>query len=141
MRGICVVFFGRSITGDVFIFSWSGMKLFAYPPFILLLRVLRKIVNDKAKGVVVVSWWSLQVWFLLLCYLLTREPIIFPPSHSLLSSPFRDRHPVKDFFLGDREFIRLALLQRKIPSRALEATLASLADSTIRQYSKSFIDL
>lgn len=43
-------------------------------------------------------------------------------------------------FPGGREFIRLDFLNREVPSRALEATLASLADSTIRQYSKPLRD-
>ena len=43
-------------------------------------------------------------------------------------------------FPGGRELIRLAFLNREVPLRALEVTLASLSDSTIRQYSKPLRD-
>lgn len=43
---------------------------------------------------------------------------------------------MEDSFPGGRELIRLAFLNRRVPTRALNAILASLADSTIRQYSK-----
>ncbi|XP_011859982.1 PREDICTED: uncharacterized protein LOC105557372 [Vollenhovia emeryi] len=82
-----------SVAVDAFTLSWSGIKFYAFPPFILLPRVLRKILNEKAQGVVVVPWWPSQAWFPLFCSLLTKEPLIFPPSRHLLSTPFRDHHP------------------------------------------------
>ncbi|KYM96653.1 hypothetical protein ALC62_12700 [Cyphomyrmex costatus] len=41
-----------SIAVDAFTLAWSDTRSFAFPSFILLLCVLRKIVNNKAKGVV-----------------------------------------------------------------------------------------
>jgi len=41
---------------DAFSLNWSGFFFYAFPPFILILRVLRKIITDKAEGVVVVPW-------------------------------------------------------------------------------------
>lgn len=43
-----------SVAVDAFTLSWGDINFFVFPPFILLQRVLRKIVNDKARGVVVV---------------------------------------------------------------------------------------
>ncbi|KYQ48231.1 hypothetical protein ALC60_12730, partial [Trachymyrmex zeteki] len=68
-------------------------KFFAFLPFILLPRVLRKIVDDKATGMVVMPWWPSQAWFPLFCHLLASEPLFLLPNRLLLSSPFRDQHP------------------------------------------------
>jgi len=43
-------------------------------------------------------------------------------------------------FPGGRELIRRSFLNRKVPSHALEVTLASLADSTVKQYTKPLQD-
>lgn len=82
-----------AIAVDAFTLSWSDTRFFAFPPFILLPRVLRKILNDNAEGVVVVPWWPSQSWFPLFRRLLMGAPLIFKPSYTLLSSPFRDCHP------------------------------------------------
>lgn len=78
---------------DAFTLSWSGLKFYAFPPFILIPRVLRKIVNDRAEGIVVVPWWPSQPWFPLFCRLLVAEPLIISPSKNLLISPLREHHP------------------------------------------------
>lgn len=78
---------------DAFTLSWSKFKFYAFPPFILIPRVLRKIIEDAAEGVVVVPWWPSQSWFPLFRRLLITKPIIFPPSKILLVSPLRGQHP------------------------------------------------
>lgn len=42
---------------DAFSINWGNLYFYAFPPFILILRVLRKIITDRAEGVVVVPWW------------------------------------------------------------------------------------
>lgn len=80
-------------TINAFTLSWHSIYFYAFPPFILLPRVLRKIVDDEATGVLVIPWWPSQPWFPMFHSLVVGDPIIFSPSHSLLSSPFRLRHP------------------------------------------------
>ncbi|KYQ53526.1 hypothetical protein ALC60_00052, partial [Trachymyrmex zeteki] len=82
-----------SIAIDAFTLSWSSLNFYAFPPFILLPRVLRKIVDDEATGTVIVPWWPLQPWFPLFRRLLRSEPLILSLDLSLLSSPFRNQHP------------------------------------------------
>lgn len=82
-----------SITVDAFTFSWRKLNFYAFPPFILLPRVLRKIADEEATGTLVIPWWPSQAWFPLFQRLLISAPIIFFPSQSLLSSPFRNHHP------------------------------------------------
>ncbi|KYM95726.1 hypothetical protein ALC62_13632, partial [Cyphomyrmex costatus] len=80
---------------DAFTVSWRNKNFYAFPPFALILRTLRKIMIDQAKGVVVVPLWSSQAWFPLYNSLLTSEPLIFKPSKRLLISPYRNKkHPL-----------------------------------------------
>ena len=44
-----------SVTVDAFTLSWRGLNFYAFLPFILLPRVLRKIIEDEATGTVIVS--------------------------------------------------------------------------------------
>ncbi|KYM94552.1 hypothetical protein ALC62_14809 [Cyphomyrmex costatus] len=78
---------------DAFSICWSGLYFYAFPPFILILRVLRKIISDKAEGVIVVPWWPAQPWFPLFNRLMINQPIRFEPDTNMLSSPFREIHP------------------------------------------------
>lgn len=82
-----------SLAVDAFTLSWKDCYFYAFPPFILIPRVLRKIINDKAEGILVVPWWPSQPWFPLFRRLLASEPLILGPSKTLLSSPLRNRHP------------------------------------------------
>lgn len=63
------------------------------PPFILVTRVLRKIIDDRAEEVVVVPWWPSQPWFPLFQRMLIEEPLILSPSNNLLSAPLRSQYP------------------------------------------------
>lgn len=83
----------KSTVVDAFTISWESLNFYAFPPFILIPRVLRKIINDRAEGTVVVPWWPSQAWFPLFCKLADSEIIMLNPAINLLSSPFRDRHP------------------------------------------------
>ncbi|KYQ54576.1 hypothetical protein ALC60_14850 [Trachymyrmex zeteki] len=80
---------------DAFTVSWKDENFYAFPPFALILRTLRKIINDKAIGTTVVPLWPTQPWYPLLTSLLIEPTIIFRPNSSLLSSPYRDKsHPL-----------------------------------------------
>ena len=86
---------------DAFTLSWSDLNFYCFPPFILIPRILRKIIDDRAEGVIIVPWWPSQPWFPLFKQLIVSSPIIFSPSHDLLSAPLRDRHPAyKTLSLG-----------------------------------------
>lgn len=79
---------------DAFTVDWGSKFFYAFPPFSLILRVLRKIVRDKAMGIVVVPQWSSQPWYPLFSSLLISELIIFEPAPNILLSPCRGRkHP------------------------------------------------
>ena len=80
---------------DAFTLDWRNLRFFAFPPFSLILRVLRKIRNDNAQGIVIAPYWPSQPWFPLWLELLQGTPIFFKPNKNLLLSPCRDTsHPL-----------------------------------------------
>lgn len=85
----------EAFTVDAFTISWHGYLFYAFPPFCLILRVIQKIIHDKATGIVVVPWWPTQPWFPLFRKYLVSEYIEFPPNIHLLSSPFSHEHKLQ----------------------------------------------
>lgn len=45
---------------DAFTLSWKEFYFYAFPPFSLILKCLRKIINDQASGILVVPYWPSQ---------------------------------------------------------------------------------
>lgn len=80
---------------DAFTLNWSKYNTFyAFPPFALLTRCLRKIKNDQAKGIMVFPLWTSQSWYPLAKSLMVSDPLTFQPNDELLLSPFRTKHPL-----------------------------------------------
>lgn len=72
---------------DAFSISWSDKQFYCFPPISCVLRVLQKIIQDKATGVIVVPKWPSQSWYPILTSLFALPPITLSPSKNLLSLP------------------------------------------------------
>lgn len=59
---------------DAFTLCWIKIHFYLFPPFADILRVLQKIIKDKAEGNLIVSHWSSQA----------GEPIFFALDPKLL---------------------------------------------------------
>lgn len=81
---------------DAFTISWSNVNFYAFPPFSLILKMLQKIICDKAEGVVVVPHWPTQPWFPMLQKMMITDPLYFGPHSHLLKSPFRLIHSLSN---------------------------------------------
>lgn len=79
---------------DAFTVDWNKFFFYAFPPFSLILKVLQKIRNDNATGILVVPFWPSQPWFPVFQSLTVGEVLIFSPNIKLLSSNFRQTHPL-----------------------------------------------
>lgn len=96
---------------DAFTFSWHKENFYAFPPFALILPMLRKIISDSASGVVVVPYWPTQPWYPLFLSLLSEPFLKIEASPDLLSSPCRQiPHPLAK---------SLSLVAGKLSSTAL----------------------
>ncbi|CAB0043256.1 unnamed protein product [Trichogramma brassicae] len=80
----------ESETVDAFTINWKGLFFYAFPPFSIVLKVLRKIKVDTAEGIVIVPDWPGQPWFPLFKKMLVKEPIRFKPNKNLIM--FSNRH-------------------------------------------------
>lgn len=79
---------------DAFTLNWSKIDFYAFPPFSLLSRVIKKIKFEKAKGIVVFPIWKSQPWFPTIEELRISELIKFTPQKRLLLSACREPHPM-----------------------------------------------
>lgn len=79
---------------DAFTMSWKHYFFYAFPPFSIIPRVLKKISTDRARGILVVPYWPAQAWYPLFAKMLTDKPIIFNPNKDLLLSVYRQSHPL-----------------------------------------------
>jgi len=80
---------------NAFTISWKNENFYAFPPFAIIPKMLRKIISDKAKGVVVVPNWPTQHWYPLFMSLLAAPFLIYNSDENLLLSPCRKkRHPL-----------------------------------------------
>ena len=83
-----------SETIDAFTLNWKDFYFYAFPPFSIILKVLRKIRKDKAQGIVVIPDWPAQPWYPLFQSMLAAEPLIFNPNKHLLISCDIQQHPL-----------------------------------------------
>lgn len=84
-----------ALTSNAFTLTWDkSLRFYAFPPFPIIGRVLKKIIEDKGEGIIVVPYWPNQPWFSLFLRLSIAKPITFKPDKNLLLSPFSTSHPV-----------------------------------------------
>lgn len=79
---------------DAFTINWQSYFFYAFPPFSLVLKCVRKIIDDEACGILVFPYWPSQPWFPLLQSILDSDILFFNPNKYLLQSHFREHHPL-----------------------------------------------
>ena len=82
---------------NAFTISWKNFYWYAFPPFSLIPRVLKKVREEKSRGIIVVPFWDTQPWYPLFLELCSYNKITFKPDLNLLLSPCRSQHhPLAD---------------------------------------------
>jgi hypothetical protein len=71
---------------DAFTLSWKPYYFYAFPPFVLIPKVLQKIISEQSEGIIVVPDWPTQPWYPLFKKLAVSEPLRFGPCNNLLKS-------------------------------------------------------
>ena len=79
----------RAIGADSFLHSWSSWSLpYAYPPPILIGRVLQKLRADCClRSIVIVPVWQAQTWFPTLLHMMKTPPLLLPNESWLVTDP------------------------------------------------------
>lgn len=76
---------------NAFTLPWTNLFFYAFPPISVILKTLRKIINDRATGIVVVPKWPTQPWYPLFKSLLTSKPLVIHSRDDLIISHCSDR--------------------------------------------------
>lgn len=86
----------QSIGVDAFTFLWKEF-FYAFPPFSLIIKVLNKVLKDKAKGIIVVPNWKSQAWFPMFQNMIVSEIVNFAKGDFNLICPYNNRnHPLSN---------------------------------------------
>ena len=73
---------------DAMSMSWKGMYAYAFPPFVMLGRVLEKVLKDHpCEMILVAPKWPNQSWYARLLELLVDFPLVLPLREDLLFQP------------------------------------------------------
>ena len=72
---------------DSFSIDWSNLKFYAFPPILVIPRVLAKVKQDIAEGIIVVPFWPTQIWYPVMLKMLVLTPILLNPRKPLLVLP------------------------------------------------------
>ena len=85
----------EALASDALAQSWGDLNCYAFPPFVLLGRVLQKIRQERVKKVILIAPnWTAQVWYPALLQLLVDNPLILPQNLDLLRNPLGEPHPL-----------------------------------------------
>jgi hypothetical protein len=77
-----------AMTGD-----WSVGLQYMFPPFRMIGRCARKVLEEMGEAILIVPLWPSQCWFPRVMEMLTRHPVLLPrgcvtpPKHSLANLP------------------------------------------------------
>ena len=72
---------------DAFSFPWTNYLFYAFPPFCIILKTLKKVTDDKATGVIVAPHWPTQPWWPYLSNMFIDFPIMIPRTKETLIMP------------------------------------------------------
>ncbi|CAL8096456.1 unnamed protein product [Orchesella dallaii] len=75
---------------DAFTTKWQN-RFYAFPPFNMIAKVLRKIELDGVYGIVVVPVWPTQAWYPRFLDMILGKPIKLKPSKNSIFCPYQNR--------------------------------------------------
>ncbi|XP_068994070.1 uncharacterized protein [Neodiprion pinetum] len=104
---------------DAFTIPWTNLYFYAFPPFAVILRTIKKIIAEKANGVLVVPFWPTQSWY------------------PLFQKLFAITSVANLAFPGCREVIGQAFVMTGVPQESVPVVMASLSEGTIKRYRKA----
>ena len=87
---------------NAFTLNWGNFKyVYCFPPFAIIGKVVRKMVEDQAQGIIVTPNWQTQYWYPLLLQISKPYFISSSSTATLLYLPndLTEQHPMKDLVL------------------------------------------
>ena len=81
---------------DAFSLSWKSLRAYAFPPFIMIPKVLRKVLQDNARLILITPNWPTQGWWPQVLSMVVKSPILLHPGEELLTLPHAGiKHPLR----------------------------------------------
>ena len=84
----------QSIATDALHQDWKNQFCYAFPPFSLIGRVLRKVQKDQTKLIIVTPAWQSQSWYPTLLKMAIADPFLLPKHQKILLNPEGKIHPL-----------------------------------------------
>ena len=72
---------------DTFSIDRSDLKFYAFPPISVIPRVVSKVKQDSAEGIIVAPFWPTQVWYPAMLKMLITTSVLLNSRKSLLVLP------------------------------------------------------
>ena len=112
---------------DAFSCCWSQEHFYAFPPFSLILRCLKKIEMEEGEGIIIVPVWPTQPWYPKLMSLFVDMPRLLPVTRGTLYLPSKPSqpHPME----GKLKLIACKLSGNPLRSKAFLQKLPRLSSS------------
>ena len=101
-----------AISTDAFQIPWQKLLGYAFPPFCLIGRCLKKVQQEGSTILLVAPVWVHQPWYPLLLGSLIEVPVLLPQSINLLRDPFGQPHPLHSLRLAGWKVSGEGSLQR-----------------------------
>lgn len=79
---------------DAFQIDWQFQEAYAFPPFCLIPRVLKKVLVEKATILLITPAWQTQAWYPSILQMSVQNPLSIPKTRNLLLDPDQKVHPL-----------------------------------------------
>ena len=84
---------------DAMMFSWTGMFIYAFPPFSMVWPVIAKLEQDRVeKAIIVIPRWTTQSWFPRILKKMIAAPLRISSKHLVLPGTDK-KHPMEKMML------------------------------------------
>ena len=110
---------------DAFTINWNSLQFWCFPPFSLIPRVIKKIREDQATGLLVVPNWPTQSWYPQVMQLLTDHPRVLPK---------RDTPPSRKIGTTGLSLITKQFENQGLSQQSTDIILNAWRPSTVKQY-------
>ena len=122
--------------------NWNKGLLYMFPPFSLIKKCLRKIIEDKATVLLITPVWQSRPWCPMLLNLLYDRPLLLPHNPQILKLPWSQTiHPLfqnRTFRLAVWPLSGDLLKTKKFSERVSKILQASWKPGTEKQYQSAW---
>ena len=84
-----------AIDVDAFSMNWHNLKMYCFPPFSVVGRMLQKLQQTSSTALVILPLWPTRPWFVRALDMLVKEPKLLPKRCLILPQKPLRQHPLE----------------------------------------------